>query len=120
MPLVEALESVAGATGNIVYEQGVLKMRDEVATGQRLQQSMENTDLFPNMVIQMIAVGEDTGALDSMLGKIADFYDQEVEATTESLMALLEPIMILVLGGIVGAMIIAMYMPIFKIFELIQ
>ena len=72
------------------------------------------------MVVQMIAVGEDTGALDSMLGKIADFYDQEVEATTESLMALLEPIMILVLGGIVGAMIIAMYMPIFKIFELIQ
>ena len=72
------------------------------------------------MVVQIIAVGEDTGALDSMLGKIADFYDQEVEATTESLMALLEPIMILVLGGIVGAMIIAMYMPIFKIFELIQ
>ncbi|MCH9679569.1 MAG: type II secretion system F family protein, partial [Actinomycetia bacterium] len=76
--------------------------------------------VFPDMVVQMIAVGEDTGALDSMLGKIADFYDQEVEATTESLMALLEPIMILVLGGIVGAMIIAMYMPIFKIFELIQ
>jgi type IV pilus assembly protein PilC len=76
--------------------------------------------VFPNMVVQMIAVGEDTGALDDMLRKIADFYDQEVEATTEQLMALIEPIMIMVLGGIVGGMIVAMYLPIFKIFELIN
>ena len=85
MPLVEALESVAGATGNIVYENAVLKMRDEVATGQRLQRAMENTGLFPNMVIQMIAVGEESGSLDAMSGKVADFYEAEVDNAVDSM-----------------------------------
>jgi hypothetical protein len=79
VPLVEALESVAGATGNIVYEVGVMAMRDEVSTGQRLQQAMENTNLFPNMVIQMIAVGEESGSLDDMSAKVADFYEEDVD-----------------------------------------
>ena len=85
VPLVEALESVAGATGNIVYEMGVMQMRDEVATGQRLQQSMENTDLFPNMVIQMIAVGEESGSLDEMSAKVADFYEEDVDNAVDNL-----------------------------------
>ena len=85
VPLVEALESVAGATGNIVYEIGVLRMRDEVATGQRLQQAMENTDLFPNMVIQMIAVGEESGSLDEMSAKVADFYEEDVDNAVDNL-----------------------------------
>ena len=114
-PLVEALESVAGATGNIVYEQGVLQMRDEVATGQRLQQSMENTDLFPNMVIQMIAVGEESGSLDEMSSKVADFYEEEVDNAVDSMSSLLEPLIMVVIGGLVGSLIIAMYLPIFKL-----
>ena len=88
VPLVEALESVAGATGNIVYETGVLAIRDEVATGQRLQQAMENTDLFPNMVIQMIAVGEESGSLDQMSGKVADFYEADVDDAVDNLVQL--------------------------------
>ena len=91
VPLVEALESVAGATGNIVYELGVLRVRDEVSTGQRLQQAMENTDLFPNMVIQMIAVGEESGSLDDMSAKVADFYEEDVDNAVDNLSSLLEP-----------------------------
>ena len=117
VPLVEALESVAGATGNIVYEVGVMQMRDEVATGQRLQRAMENTELFPNMVVQMIAVGEETGSMETMLSKIADFYDDEVDAAVAALTALLEPLMIVFLGGAIGGILIAMYLPIFKIAE---
>jgi type IV pilus assembly protein PilC len=115
VPLVEALESVAGATGNIVFENAVLKMRDEVATGQRLQRAMENTGLFPNMVIQMIAVGEEAGALDSMSGKVATFYEAEVDNAVDSMSALLEPLIMAILGVLVGGLVIAMYLPIFKL-----
>ncbi len=114
VPLVEALESVAGATGNIVYEVGVLEMRDEVATGQRLQQAMENTDLFPNMVIQMIAVGEESGSLDDMSSKVADFYEEDVDNAVDNLSSLLEPMIMAILGVLVGGLVVAMYLPIFK------
>ena len=114
VPLVEALESVSGATGNIVYEEAVLRMRDEVATGQRLQQSMENTDLFPNMVIQMIAVGEESGSLDEMSAKVADFYEEDVDNAVDNLSSLLEPLIMSILGVLVGGLVVAMYLPIFK------
>ena len=114
VPLVEALESVAGATGNIVYEIGVLEMRDEVSTGQRLQQAMESTGLFPNMVIQMIAVGEESGSLDDMSSKVADFYEEDVDNAVDNLSSLLEPIIMGILGVLVGGLVIAMYLPIFK------
>jgi len=115
VPLVEALESVAGATGNIVYENAVMKMRDEVATGQRLQRAMENTQLFPNMVIQMVAVGEEAGALDQMSAKVAEFYEAEVDNAVDSMSSLLEPLIMAVLGVLVGGLVIAMYLPIFKL-----
>jgi type IV pilus assembly protein PilC len=114
VPLVEALESVAGATGNIVYEIGVLRMKDEVSTGQRLQQAMENTDLFPNMVIQMIAVGEESGSLDDMSAKVADFYEEDVDNAVDNLSSLLEPMIMAILGVLVGGLVVAMYLPIFK------
>lgn len=114
VPLVEALQSVAGATGNIVYEIGVLEMRDEVATGQRLQQAMENTDLFPNMVIQMIAVGEESGSLDEMSSKVADFFEEDVDNAVDNLSSLLEPMIMAILGVLVGGLVVAMYLPIFK------
>ena len=115
VPLVEALESVAGATGNIVYENAVLKMRDEVSTGQRLQRAMEATGLFPNMVNQMIAVGEESGSLDEMSAKVATFYEQEVDNAVDAMSSLLEPLIMLVLGVLVGGLVIAMYLPIFKL-----
>ena len=114
VPLVEALDSVAGACGNIVYEGAVLRMRDEVATGQRLQRAMENTDLFPNMVNQMIAVGEESGSLDAMSAKVADFYEEEVDNAVDSMSSLLEPLIMAILGVLVGGLVIAMYLPIFK------
>jgi type IV pilus assembly protein PilC len=115
VPLVEALDSVAGACGNILFEDGVLKMRDEVATGQRLQRAMENTGLFPNMVIQMIAVGEESGSLDTMSGKVANFYEEDVDAAVDSMSSLLEPLIMAILGVLVGGLVIAMYLPIFKL-----
>jgi type IV pilus assembly protein PilC len=115
VPLVEALESVAGATGNSVYENAVLRMRDEVSTGQRLQRSMENTGLFPNMVNQMIAVGEESGSLDEMSGKVATFYEAEVDNAVDAMSSLLEPLIMLILGVLVGSLVIAMYLPIFKL-----
>jgi len=115
VPLVEALESVAGATGNIVYENAVLRMRDEVATGQRLQRAMEATGLFPNMVVQMIAVGEESGSLDEMSGKVASFYEAEVDNAVDAMSSLLEPLIMAVLGVLVGGLVIAMYLPIFKL-----
>jgi type IV pilus assembly protein PilC len=115
VPLVEALTSVAGATGNIVYENAVLRIRDEVATGNRLQRAMETTGLFPNMVNQMIAVGEESGALDKMAGKIADFYESEVDAAVDGMSSLLEPLIMAILGVLVGGLVIAMYLPIFKL-----
>jgi type IV pilus assembly protein PilC len=114
VPLVEALESVAGATGNIVYEKGVLEIRDEVSTGQRLQRAMANTELFPNMVIQMIAVGEESGSLDQMSSKVADFYEEDVDNAVDNMSSLLEPLIMAILGVLVGGLVIAMYLPIFK------
>jgi type IV pilus assembly protein PilC len=114
VPLVEALESVAGATGNVVYEMAVLEMKDEVATGQRLQRAMENTGLFPNMVIQMIAVGEESGSLDAMSAKVADFYEADVDNAVDSMSSLLEPLIMAILGVLVGGLVVAMYLPIFK------
>jgi type IV pilus assembly protein PilC len=115
VPLVEAMGSVAGATGNIVYEEATLRIKDEVATGQRLQRAMENTGLFPNMVIQMIAVGEESGSLDTMAGKVAEFYEAEVDNAVDGMSALMEPVIMAVLGVLVGGMVIAMYLPIFKL-----
>jgi type IV pilus assembly protein PilC len=115
VPLVEALESVAGATGNIVYEDAVMKMRDEVATGQRLQRAMDATGLFPNMVISMIAVGEESGSLDAMSAKVATFYEAEVDNAVDSMSSLLEPLIMAILGVLVGGLVIAMYLPIFKL-----
>ena len=115
VPLVEALESVAGATGNIVYENAVNNMRDEVSTGQRLQRAQENTGLFPNMVNQMIAVGEESGSLDEMSGKVATFYEAEVDNAVDAMSSLLEPLIMVVLGVLVGGLVVAMYLPIFKL-----
>ncbi len=115
VPLVEALESVAGATGNIVYSKAVLAMRDEVATGQSLQFTMKQQGIFPHIVVQMTAIGEESGALDTMLGKVADFYEEEVDNAVDALSSLLEPMIMVVIGGMVGSLIIAMYLPIFKL-----
>jgi len=114
VPLVEGLESVAGAAGSIVYENAIMDIRTEVATGMRLQQAMENTDRFPNMVIQMIAVGEESGSLDDMSSKVADFYEDDVDAAVDGLSSLLEPLIMAVLGVLVGGLVVAMYLPIFK------
>lgn len=119
VPLVEALESVAGACGNIVYEDAVMKMKDEVATGQRLQRAMEARGIFPNMVVQMIAVGEESGSLDTMSAKVATFYEAEVDNAVDAMSSLLEPLIMVVLGVIVGGLVVAMYLPIFKMGEVI-
>jgi type IV pilus assembly protein PilC len=114
VPLVEALESVAGATGNIVYSDAVLMVRDSVATGQQLQFAMNQTGLFPNMVEQMVAIGEESGSLDAMLSKVADFYEQEVDDAVDALSSLLEPLIMSILGILIGGLVVAMYLPIFK------
>ncbi|MDI1352040.1 MAG: type II secretion system F family protein [bacterium] len=115
LPLVEALKSVAGATGNIIYVNATIKIRDEVSTGQQLNLAMENTHLFPNMVIQMVAIGEESGSLEKMLSKVADFYEEDVDNAVDALSSLLEPIIMSILGVLVGGLVIAMYLPIFKI-----
>jgi type IV pilus assembly protein PilC len=120
VPVLQALDIVADTTGNEVLSRAALDVKEAVRSGESMSGPLANHSVFPPMVVQMIAVGEDTGALDAMLDKVADFYDQEVESTTESLTALLEPIMIAVLGAIVGGMVIALYMPMFKIFDLIK
>jgi type IV pilus assembly protein PilC len=120
VPVLQALDIVAESTGNEVIARAALDVKDSVRGGESMSSPLTRHNVFPPMVVQMIAVGEDTGALDAMLDKISDFYDQEVESTTESLTSLIEPIMIAVLGGIVGAMVIALYMPMFKIFDLIK
>jgi type IV pilus assembly protein PilC len=114
VPLVEALESVAGATGNVVYSDAVLLIRDSVATGQQLQFAMAQTGLFPNMVEQMVAIGEESGSLDAMLSKVADFYEQEVDDAVDALSSLLEPLIMSILGILIGGLVVAMYLPIFK------
>lgn len=119
VPILQALDIVGQASGNIVIERATKDVQDSVRRGDSLAGPLAQHSVFPPMVVQMIAVGEDTGALDTMLDKIADFYDQEVESTTEQLTSLIEPLMIAVLGGMIGAMVIALYMPIFKVFDLI-
>ncbi|NNF66262.1 MAG: type II secretion system F family protein [Gammaproteobacteria bacterium] len=119
VPLVEALHSVAGATGNIVYEVTTLKMKEEVATGQRLQRSMEDSGLFPNMAVQMIAIGEESGSLDQMSAKVADFYEEEVDNAVDSMSSLLEPLIMGILGILVGGLVVAMYLPIFKMAQVV-
>jgi len=114
VPLVEALESVASATGNIIYKRAVLKIRDEVSTGVQLQQSMRDTGVFPPMAIQMVAIGEESGALDTMLDKVASYYEEEVDNSVDGLTSLMEPLIMSVLGVLVGGLITAMYLPIFK------
>ncbi|WP_296666862.1 type II secretion system F family protein [Demequina sp.] len=119
VPILQALDIVGQASGNIVIERAAKDVQDSVRRGESLAGPLASHKVFPPMVVQMIAVGEDTGALDTMLDKIADFYDQEVESTTEQLTSLIEPLMIAVLGSLIGAMVIALYMPIFKVFDLI-
>ncbi|MGR8933221.1 MAG: type II secretion system F family protein [Gammaproteobacteria bacterium] len=115
VPLVEALTSVAGSTGNIIYSDAVLKIREDVATGQQLQFSMQQAKLFPHMVIQMVAIGEESGSVDSMLAKVADFFEEEVDIAVDNLSSLLEPFIMSVLGILVGSLVVAMYLPIFKL-----
>lgn len=115
MPLVDALKSVAGATGNIVYTNATKQVREEITTGQRMNMAMINTQVFPNMVVQMVAIGEESGNLDAMLKKVADFFEEEVDTAVDSLSSLIEPLIMVLIGGIVGGLVIAMYMPIFKL-----
>ena len=113
-PLVEAMNSVAGACGNIVFYHACIQIRDSISTGTQLQVSMRDTGLFPNMVIQMVAIGEESGAIDAMLGKVADWYEQEVDDAVEALTSLLEPAIMAFLGVVIGGIVIGMYLPIFK------
>ena len=120
VPILQSLDIVSSTTGNVVLERAIRDVQESVRTGESLAAPLANHPVFPPMVVQMMAVGEDTGALDTMLHKIAEFYDQEVEATTEALTALIEPIMIVVIGAIIGAMIVALYMPIFSLMNVIS
>ncbi|MGQ0510892.1 MAG: type II secretion system F family protein [Betaproteobacteria bacterium] len=115
VPLVEALDSVGGASGNYVYLEATIKIKAEVSTGTSLTVAMQNAGVFPPMVIQMCLIGEETGALDSMLGKVADFFEAEVDEAVEALSSLMEPIIMVVLGTLIGGMVVAMYLPIFKL-----
>jgi type IV pilus assembly protein PilC len=119
VPLVDALDSVAGAAGNILYYDATKKIQSEVATGTSLTVAMQNAELFPNMVIQMVSIGEESGALDSMLGKVADFFEAEVDDAVEALSSLMEPMIMVVLGTLIGGLVIAMYLPIFKMGEVV-
>jgi type IV pilus assembly protein PilC len=114
VPLVDALESVSGACGNIIFADAVIKMREDVATGQRLQYAMQQVKLFPHMVQQMVAIGEESGSIDAMLAKVADFYEEEVDNLIDNLSSLMEPLIMVILGILVGGLIVAMYLPIFK------
>lgn len=115
VPLVESLDSVGGAAGNYVYKLATKQIQGEVSTGTSLTNAMQNANVFPNMVTQMVAIGEESGALDSMLGKVADFFEQEVDDAVEAMSSLMEPIIMVVLGTLIGGMVVAMYLPIFKL-----
>jgi type IV pilus assembly protein PilC len=119
VPLVEALDSVAGAAGNRVYYNATKKIQSEVSTGSSLTVAMQNSNVFPNMVLQMCAIGEESGALDGMLSKVADFFEAEVDDAVDSLSSLMEPIIMVVLGGLIGGLVIAMYLPIFKMGQVV-
>ena len=114
VPLVEALETCAGATGSVVYETAVMRMREDVSVGYPMNVAMKQVNLFPHMVVQMIAIGEEAGALDTMLFKVAEFYEEEVENAVDSLSSLLEPFIMVIIGVVVGSMVVGMYLPIFK------
>jgi type IV pilus assembly protein PilC len=114
VPLVEALDSVAGASGNRVYYDATKRIQSEISTGTSLTVAMQNSQVFPNMVLQMTAIGEESGALDSMLGKVADFYEAEVDDAVDAMSSLMEPVIMVVLGTLIGGLVIAMYLPIFK------
>lgn len=120
VPLVEAMATVAGAAGNVVYTNAILRMRDEIATGTTLTQSMRQTGLFPNMVVQLVAIGEEAGSLDAMLAKVADFYEEEVDNAVDGLSSLMEPLIMAFLGVIIGGLVVAMYLPIFKMGSVVQ
>jgi len=115
VPLVEALDSVAGATGSPVYNDAVKRIREDVAVGHQLQLAMRQTNIFPNMVVQMVAIGEESGALDKMLFKVAEFYEQEVNNAVDALSSLLEPFIMIIIGTLVGGLVVGMYLPIFKL-----
>jgi type IV pilus assembly protein PilC len=115
VPLVEALESAAGASGNVIYREAIIQIRNAVSTGQTLQNSMSMTGVFPNMVVQMISIGEEAGSLDTMLDKVASFYEEEVDNAVDNMSSLMEPFIMVVLGTIVGGLVVAMYLPIFKL-----
>lgn len=115
VPLVEALDSVAGATGSVIYNEAVKRIREDVSVGHQLQLAIRQTNLFPNMVVQMVAIGEESGALDAMLFKIAEFYEQEVNNAVDALASLLEPFIMIIIGVIVGGIVVGMYLPIFKL-----
>ncbi|MDH5553290.1 MAG: type II secretion system F family protein [Nitrosomonas sp.] len=119
VPLVESLDSVAGAAGNYVYYEATKKIQVEVSTGNSLMASMTEANVFPNMVIQMVAIGEESGSLDSMLSKIADFYEAEVDDAVDALSSLMEPVIMVVLGTLIGGMVVAMYLPIFKMGQVV-
>lgn len=119
VPLVEALDSVAGASGNRVYYDATKKIQSEISTGTSLTVAMQNTGVFPNMVLQMTAIGEESGALDSMLSKVADFFEAEVDDAVDALASLMEPIIMVVLGVLIGGLVIAMYLPIFKLGQVV-
>jgi type IV pilus assembly protein PilC len=119
VPLVEALDSVAGASGNRVYYDATKRIQSEISTGTSLTVAMQNADVFPNMVLQMTAIGEESGALDSMLGKVADFYEAEVDDAVDALASLMEPIIMVVLGVLIGGLVVAMYLPIFKMGQVV-
>ncbi len=119
VPLVEALDSVAGASGNRVYYDASKKIQSEISTGTSLTVAMQNAEVFPNMVLQMTAIGEESGALDSMLSKVADFYEAEVDDAVEGLSSLMEPIIMVILGVLIGGLVVAMYLPIFKLGEVV-
>jgi len=119
VPLVEALDSVAGASGNRVYYDATKKIQSEISTGTSLTVAMQNANVFPNMVLQMVAIGEESGALDSMLSKVADFFEAEVDDAVEALSSLMEPIIMVVLGVLIGGLVIAMYLPIFKMGQVV-
>ena len=119
VPLVEALDSVGGASGNWVYAEATKKVQGDVATGVSLTNAMQNTNVFPNMVIQMVSIGEESGSLDSMLSKVADFFEAEVDDAVDALSSLIEPLIIVILGVLVGGMVVAMYLPIFKLGQVV-
>lgn len=119
VPLVEALETVAGATGSETYRKAVLSVRDDVSVGYPVNLSLKQTGLFPHMVVQMVAIGEEAGALDTMLEKVANFYEEEVNNQVDALSSLLEPFIMVVIGGLVGSMVIGMYLPIFKLGDVV-